>query len=433
MLDEDPPVMGRERGHNVLPFQLSADEIGSAVELDRAVTVDLADERHSALGDGKSEATVAIHIGFEREAVRKMAENRPGLVAEDSGKPGSMIGEVEASAVLLEVVVAKEAGTCPPQRPQVGTEVKKDPFLPESVEAFHRGVTARLSWRDKAKVDTQQKMEPDDLGEAVAIAASSRRGHLVVHLGNLGEPHKAPGIKEMAAERDRLLIGELAGRSRLPDDIDGLERIEAGDASRPPQITGPDQVGLLEVAHSASSDVGIGGTAGKAMALGLFRSSGPGQDLLDRRDRGKPPQAPSLKLEMNRLGADAGESPPTALMGRQLVTESQDFADERLRRPIADTLRNPTLVAKTIPSKSFVSFDPLGQPTSSSTGRLQSTTESSRLFINPNRFETNLIFPAFLHRPRLLPNDLGRSLGDEQKSSRCPYGFLVYDVLTETL
>jgi hypothetical protein len=37
-----------------------------------------------------------------------------------------------------------------------------------------------------------------------------------------------------------------------------------------------------------------------------------------------------------------------------------------------------------------------------------------------------------LHRPRLLPNDLGRSLGDEHKSSRCPYGFLVYDALMET-
>jgi hypothetical protein len=276
VLDEDPPVMGRERGHNVLPFQLSADEIGSAVELDRAVTVDLADERHSTLGDGKSEATVGIHVGFEREAVREMAENRPGLVAEDSRKPGSMIGEVEASAGLLEVVVAKEAGTCPPQRPQVGTEVKKDPFLPESVEAFHRGVTARLSWRDKAKVDTQQKMEPDDLGEAVAIPASSRGGHLVVHLGNSREPHKAPGIKDMAAERDRLLIGELAGRSGLSDDIDGMERIEAGEAPRSPQISGPDQVGLLEVAHPSSSDVGIRGAASWSRRARILRTSGSG-------------------------------------------------------------------------------------------------------------------------------------------------------------
>jgi hypothetical protein len=126
MLDEDPPVMGRERGHNVLPFQLSADEIGSAVELDRAVNIDLADERHSALGDGKSQATVGIRVGFEREAVREMAENRPSLIAEDSGEPGSMIGEVEASAGLLEVVVAKKEGTCPPQRPKIGTEVEKD-------------------------------------------------------------------------------------------------------------------------------------------------------------------------------------------------------------------------------------------------------------------------------------------------------------------
>jgi hypothetical protein len=34
VLDENPPVMRRERGHDVLPFQFSANEIFGAVELD---------------------------------------------------------------------------------------------------------------------------------------------------------------------------------------------------------------------------------------------------------------------------------------------------------------------------------------------------------------------------------------------------------------
>ena len=422
VLDEDPPVMRGERSHDVLSFQFSADKIFGTVELDRAVAVDLADERQMALGDGKSQMTAGIDVGLKREAVREMAEGRPGPIAQDSGKPGPVVGEGEASAGLLKVVVAKESVTRPAQRPQVGAAVKKDALLPEAVKAFHRGVASRLSRRDEEKVDAQQEMEPDDLGEAVAIAPSSRRGHLVVHLGDPGQPHKAPGINKMATERDRLLIGELTGRGCLPDDIDGVDRIEAGDTPRSPQVSGPDQVSLLEVAHPASSDGGIRWAAGKALTLDLFRFAGPGQDLLDGRDGGEP-AATSLELEMDRLGADSGESRPTALMGRQRVAESQDLADERLSRPIPDMLRGTALVPKTVEAKGLVSANPLRQPPSTSTDCLQRPTESSCLLIDSNRFETNRIFPAFFHRHRLLPNDLGRSLGDIQNSSRCPYGF----------
>src|SRR4030043_1846966 len=71
VLDEDSPVMRRERGHDVLPFQFSADEIFGAVELDTAVAIDLADERHMAPSDGKSQMTAGIGAGLEREDVRK--------------------------------------------------------------------------------------------------------------------------------------------------------------------------------------------------------------------------------------------------------------------------------------------------------------------------------------------------------------------------
>ena len=432
MLDEDSPVMRGERGHDVLPFQFPADEVFCAVELDTAVTVDLAGERDATLGDGKNQVTAGIDVRIEREAVREMAEGRPGPIAKDSGEPGPVVGQGEASAGLLDVVVAKEAVARPAQSPQIGTRVKKHAFLPEPIEALHDGVPAGLSRRDEEKVDAQQEMEPDDLGEAVAIASSSRRGHLVVHLGDPGQPHKAPGINEMVTERDRLLIGELTGRGCLPDDIDGVEGVEAGDPPRPPQVSRPDQVGLLEVAHPASSDVGIRGAAGKALGLDLFRFTGPGQNLFDGRDGGKPTDAPSLELEMDRLGADSGESRPAALMSRQLVAESQDLTYERLSSSIPDMFRNSALVPKTVEAKGLVSVNPLRQPPSTSTDCLQRPAESTCLLIDSNCFETDLIFPAFFHRHRLLPNNLGSSLGDIQNSSRCPYGFLVYNVLTET-
>lgn len=432
VLDEDQPMMRRERGHDILPFQFSADEVFGTIKLDSTLAIDFANPRHMTLGDGKSQMTADVDIGLEREAVWEMLEGRPGPLAEDSGEPGPMLNHRKASAGLLDVIVAQEAVTRPTQGPKVGAMVKKDALLPEAVKAFHGSVAPRLSRRDEEKTDAQEEMEPDDLGEAVTIPAPSGCRHLVVHLGDLRQAHNAPGINEMAAKRERLLVLELAGRGRLSDDIDGVEGIKAGDAAQPPQIARPNQIGLLDVAHPASLDAGIRGSAGKPVALDLFRLAGPGQDLFDGRDGGKLTAAPSLELEMDRFGADAGEGRSPALMGRQFVAESQDLTYNGPGCPTRDMYGNSASVPKPVEAKKPVSLRPLGQPPSTSVDRLECTTKSTRLFVHSNGLETDLIFPALFHRFRLLPNDLGRSLGDGQNGSRCPYGFLVYDVLTET-
>ena len=432
VLDEDQPMMRRERGHNVLPFQFSADEVLGTIKLDSTMAIDFANPRHMTLGDWKSQMTAGIDVGLEKEAVREMPEGRPSPLAKDSGEPGPMLNRSEASAGLLDVVVAQEAVTRPTQRPKVGAMVKKDALLPEAVKAFHGSVTSRLSRRDKEKTDAQEEMEPDDLGEAITIPTPSGCGHLVVHLGDLRQAHNAPGINEMAAKRERLLVLELAGRGCLSDDIDGVEGIKAGDAAHPSQVAGPDQIGLLDVANPVSLDAGIRGAAGKPVALDLFRLAGSGQDLFDGRDGRKLAAAPSLELEMDRFGADAGESRSPALMGRQFVAESQDLAYNGPGCPTRDMFGNPASVPKPVEAKKPVSLRPLGQPSSTSVDRRECTTESTRLFVHSNSLETDLIFPGLFHRYQLLPNDLGRSLGDGQNGSRCPYGFLVYDVLTET-
>jgi len=421
VLDEDPPMMRGERGHDVLPFQFSADEILGAVELDRAVAVDLADERHTALGDGKSQMTAGIDVGIEREAVRKMAEGRPGPIAKDSGESGPVVGEGEASAGLLDVVVAKEAVTRPAQRPQIGTAVKKDALLPEAVKTFHGGVASRLSRRDEQKMDAQQEMEPDRLGKAVAIPASSRGGHLVVHLGDPGPSHNTPGINEMAAEREGLLVRELAGRGCLPDDIDGVKGIEPGDAPRAPQVSGSDQVGLLEVAHPASSGAGIRRSTGQALSLDLFRLAGPSQDLFHGRDGGKPPQTPPLELEMDCLGADAGKRRPAALVGRQLVADGQDLADKRLSSLVPDTFGGSASVPKPRHTEGFVSVSPLGKPEAAALDFAENFLKTNSFVKKPNRPGPPFIFAIALHRPTLLPLGMGRSLGDAKS---------VCDVLT---
>ena len=432
MLDEDSPVMRGERGHDVLPFQFAADEVFGVVELDAAVGIDLADKRDAAFSDGESQVTAGIDVMIKGEAVRKMAEGRPEPIAKHPGEAGPMLGQGETSTGFLDVVIAKEATACPAQSPQIGTGLKKDAFLPEAVKAFHGGVASWLSLRDKEKLDPQQEMESDDLGETVAIAASSRGGHLIIHLRDSGQPHKSPGLNKIAAERDSLFIGELAGRGCLTDDIDSLEGVEASDSPGASQITGTDQVSLLEIAHFMGRDIGIGRSAGRTSSFNPFRLAGPGQDLLDGRDGGKLTDAPSLELEMDRLGADAGKSGPAGLMGSQFITQSQDLADERLASSIPDMFRRTALIIQSRRPMFSISSQPLGKPEATPLDPPKNAIEADSGFVELNGFGSDLILVPVAHRLCLLPSGLGRSLSDDQITYRCPYGFLHIDVLTET-
>jgi hypothetical protein len=432
VLDEDSPVMRGDRGHNVLFFQFAPDEVFGAVELDAAVAVDLADKRNAALGNGESQVTAGIDVLIEREAVREMAEVCPKPTPKHPGEAGPMLGQSEASIGFPDVVIAEEAPARSAQGAQIGAGVNKDALFPEAVKAFHGGVATGLSRRDKEKLDAQQEMEPDDLGEAVGIPASSRGGHLVVHLGDLGQSHKSPGINKMAAERDGLLIRELVGRGCLCDDIDRLEGVEASDAPGAPQEAGADQVGLLEIAHLTGRDIGIGRSAGRTSRLNPFGLAGPGQDLLDGRDRGKLADAPSLELEMDRFGADAGESRPPGLVGSQFVAQSQDLAHKRPARPIADMFRGTALITQSRCPMVSISSQPLGKPEATPLDPPKNVIEADSGFVELNGFGSELILVPVVHRLCLLPSGLERSLSDDQITYRCPYGFLHIDVLTET-
>jgi len=184
VLDEDAAVMNRERSHDILPFQLSPDEVFGAVELDPSVAVNLPDPRDMAVGDGERQMTAGIEIAVEGEVAREMAEARPETIAKDSGESSAVFGRSEASAGLLEVVIAKESVACPAKGPKIGADVEEDAFLPETIEALDSGVSPRFAGRDEPNVNAQQQMQPDDLGEAVSIAAPAGGRHLVVHLGD---------------------------------------------------------------------------------------------------------------------------------------------------------------------------------------------------------------------------------------------------------
>ena len=432
VLDEDSAMVRRECGHDVLSFQSTEDEILGAVEFDATVGIHLADERDAALGDRQIEVSPGIEMLIEIEGGWEMTKCGPEPVAELAGKAGAVIGCPEASIRLFEVVVAEESFARAAQGPKIRTGMTEHPRLPDRIEAFDSGVAAGFFRGNEAKLDAQQKMEPDDLRDTVAIPSPSRRGHLVVHLGDSGKPHNLPGINQMTAERDRSLIADLAGRSGLSGDVDGVDGVEAGDSRRTAEMTGPDQVGLLKVAHLTGRDVGIGRPVGGAFGLGLFRSSGAGQDLFDGRDGGKPADAPSLKLEMDRFGADAGKSGATGLVGRQFVAQDQDFPDQGLPRLMRDMSRRPTLVAKPIKPEFSMAMEPFGEPKAAPMDGAEDFVKPNPIIVIFNGFLPSLIFALDAHRKDLLPTGMGKSISNEQIAYRCPYGYSLSDVLMGT-
>ena len=421
VFNKDAAMMCGQRGHHILPFQLSADEVCGAVELDPAVGIDLANPGNQSLGNRQRQPALAVEIRIESKTGRQMTESRPEAVSEDAGKAGSVLVRAEGAAGLAEVIIIEESGAGPPQRSEVWAAVPKNPDLPGVIEALHSCVPTGLFWGDEEKVDPEKQMKSDDLRKAVTIPSSSRRGHLVVHLGDLGQAHKTPRINEMREQGERPFIPKLMGRSRLAGDIDGVEGIEPGETTRTSQMTWADQVGLLQVADLLGCDVGIGRPAGRTSSSDSFGLAGPGQDLLDGRD-GRQVTCPApVKLKMNRLGPDAGESRPSGLVRRQFVSESQDLSNHRPRSPVPDMLGGSTPVPESFQTQGFITTDPLGQPEAASLEFAKDLFKPNASVEKVDRPAAPFIFEVALHRPALLPFGMGRSLGDAK---------LVCDVLT---
>ena len=175
--------------------------------------------------------------------------------------------------------------------------------LPDVVEALHGRVSAGLFLGDESEMDSEKKMEPEDLGKAVTVSSPARGGHLVVHLRDPGKSHNLPRIKKMEDKGDGLLIVKLMSRDRLAGDVDRMDGVEPGESPESTDVTRSDQVGLLKIAHRPSSDVRIGRPIRNFSDFDLSGPSGSGQYLFDRRNGGERLPASFKELVMDRFGA----------------------------------------------------------------------------------------------------------------------------------
>lgn len=422
----------RESGHDILPFQFPADGVFGAVELDTTVGINLANPRDQAFCNRKGQMTPGVEVRIESKGGREMTKCGPEAVSKNAREACPVVGRTKSSVRFLEVMVAEETIARSAQGPKIRAGMAKHPILPNRIETFDCGVAAGFFRRNEAKMDAQQEVKTDELGETVTIPSPARRGHLVIHLGNAGQAHNSPGINQVTAKRDGSFVTELAGCCGLSGDINGVDGVETGDFLGAAKMTGPDQIGLLKVAHLMGLDIGIGRTVDRAFGPDLFCSPGAGQDFLDGRDGGKSAEASSLKLEVNRFGADACEGGATGPIGGQFIAQDQDIPDQGLRRLIGDMSRYPTPVTKSIEPEFSISSEPFGEPTTASMYALHGVAEPVGFFIDSNGFEPDLIFGSFSHDRLLLPMNFGKIVGDRSKCSRCPYGYTVHDVFTET-
>ena len=307
-LDHQCLTMGENGGRDVTTGKSPAEKIRLAVDLNRSLCIDSPDEGDPAPGQGKAEPPSVIPIRRQGKPGREDPEVRSVALEPLAWIAGADLRGSQGPMRLLEVVVAQEGLIGPSEGAEIGAGVAEDSLLPEIVEALHVGISPRFSGRDKEQMDTQEQMQPHDQREAVGVPAPASRRHLVVNLGDSGEPQPVPGPHEMLAEQLGRLVTTLGGRHTPAHHGEGMDRVEAADALWTPEMARSHEVGLVEVSGEAGSGSGIGLAAALLAARAPFGVAMPPEDPLDGAKRRKGTHPSALQLELDHFGPDPGKA-----------------------------------------------------------------------------------------------------------------------------
>jgi hypothetical protein len=153
-------------------FELPADEVFGTVELDAAMGSDFADPGDKAAGNRQRRMAFAIEVRIKREALGQVTEGGLEPVPENAREAGSMLVRRKTPAGLPEVIIIQETPAGSAQGSEIGAAISKNSSLPCVIEALDGRVSAGLSRRNEEKMNAQEEMEADDLGEAIAIPPS---------------------------------------------------------------------------------------------------------------------------------------------------------------------------------------------------------------------------------------------------------------------
>jgi hypothetical protein len=172
-----------------LALKFSANGVGFSIDFDIAMRIHFSDEGDPSLCERGAQMSPGILIGMEIKVLRQMSEGLPETVAKDSRESCTMVFLREPAMGFFIVVIPQEAFAGFPQSSQGRAFMPvQDSFFPETIKTFHRGISSRFSLGNENQVGPHKQIEANHLGKAVRIASSPCGGHLIVNLGDLGNP-----------------------------------------------------------------------------------------------------------------------------------------------------------------------------------------------------------------------------------------------------
>lgn len=420
MLNNNFSCMSKYSSNDILPFQFTSNKVGETIDFDSPMGVNFSDEGDFSFRNRKREIPFRIDICVKAKVTRQMFERFPYLIFKYAGEPCAISLFRKSSMRLPIMTVSKESFAGFSESTDGWTIMSMEhSLLPECIEAFDRGISARLSLRDKDHMDSKEQMHSDELRDTELIPPSAHSRHLIVHLGCLGNAQKSPTFKQMPAKREGLFICALACKSCMPSHINCVKRIETSNPVWPSEMPGTHKVCLMQIAHLLSLNVWIR----LITAVSLWRFF-PRLAMTKKysgysRNRRNVLEATSFKFPVNRLCSNSREGRSASFMRFQFIPNKQDSLDHVRRSASSDSLWSAAFVSETIKTLLLISSKPFGKPSLGSANSLQYFIKANAFLVQLNRFMAYIIFILLFHRLYLPPKCFGRSLGDAKISSRC--------------
>jgi hypothetical protein len=154
VFDNQSLAMRENRCGHILPLKLFRDEVGFAIDFNRAMSIHFADEGNLPFSNRQIQMAPAILIVVDMEMRRQMTKRVPESIATDARISCALVFLSETSMGLFIVIIPLETVIDLPQGPQSWAMISpQDSFLPRTIETLHRGISSRFPLGDENQIE----------------------------------------------------------------------------------------------------------------------------------------------------------------------------------------------------------------------------------------------------------------------------------------
>lgn len=416
--------------NDILPLKFFSDKIGSSIDFDSSMGVNLSDERDFTPCDRERETFFRDNVFIKAKTFWQMNKKFPERFFEYPRKACTMFFLSKSFMRFIILVIPKESLPRFLKDCKTGAIMSlKHPVLPEFIETFNGSVSAGFSLGNEYQVYSQKQMQSDNLGNTERIPPPACGRHFIVHLGYPRNSEVLPGLKQMFAQRKCLFIGKLARVGCMPRHIQRMERIESGNTFWPSKISWANQVCLLKISHLFRFTIGIRLTM---VISSLFDFSGLSMTKKDpgnSRDGRNIMNFPFFEFPVNTFRSNSREGELSGFMGFQFFSDFKNLFNQILWNLSPDPHWTTAPIHETFKPIFSMPVNPLREPSPAPFEYPEYFLKALSLFVKLNCFVAFFIFILIFHCPFLLLNIFRRSLGNSKYSSRCYDIFQVHDVM----